>query len=180
MNKFVRKSSRAVIALRVLFLALIVVNLTFIWFNSAKVSTESTKSSKKIAESITKQIVKDYDSLEKSEQKKHVTKMNTKIRAMAHFAEFIPLGMLFFLLGITMFVHPKEPWGLVLMSLVFSVMLSVLCALSDEIHQIFVKGRSFEIKDILTDSLGALCGCVPGILISIPFNKNNGKTDSLV
>ncbi|MBQ8588748.1 MAG: VanZ family protein [Clostridia bacterium] len=171
MNKYIRKSSRAVIALRVLFLALIVVNMTFIWFNSAKVSEESTKSSKKIAESITKQVVKDYDSLTKSEQKTHVTKMNTKIRSLAHFGEFIPLGMLFFLLALTLLVCPKGPWRLVLISLVFSVILSMLCALSDEIHQIFVKGRSFEVKDILTDTLGALCGCGLGILISVPFNN---------
>jgi len=171
MNKCIRKSSRAVIALRVLFLSLIVVNMTFIWFNSAKVSKESTKSSKKIAVSITKQIVKDYDSLTKAEQKNHVTKMNTKIRSLAHFAEFIPLGMLFFLLALTFFVCSKGPWRLVIISLVFSVILSMLCALSDEIHQIFVKGRSFEVKDIITDTLGAICGCGLGVLISIPFNS---------
>ncbi|MBO7376468.1 MAG: VanZ family protein, partial [Clostridia bacterium] len=36
----------------------------------------------------------------------------------------------------------------------------VLFAVSDEIHQIFVPGRAFEISDIVTDSAGVLIGCL--------------------
>ena len=34
----------------------------------------------------------------------------------------------------------------------------VLTAISDEIHQIFVSGRSGEVRDVLIDTLGVCCG----------------------
>ena len=36
--------------------------------------------------------------------------------------------------------------------------ITVLCAVGDEIHQIFVPGRAFQTSDILVDSAGALIG----------------------
>jgi VanZ family protein len=38
-----------------------------------------------------------------------------------------------------------------------AVLLSIIYAFSDEIHQFFVPGRSFSYRDILTDSIGIFC-----------------------
>lgn len=40
----------------------------------------------------------------------------------------------------------------------FSVLLAMLYALSDEIHQIFVPGRTFQVIDLVIDFLGILFG----------------------
>ena len=56
--------------------------------------------------------------------------------------------------------------------------LSAIFALSDEIHQIFVKGRSFEVKDIATDTLGAFCGSVIYIIVYV-FAKSLHKNRNL-
>jgi VanZ family protein len=38
------------------------------------------------------------------------------------------------------------------------ILISMLFALSDEIHQLFVPGRAFQVVDLLIDLLGVLCG----------------------
>ncbi len=163
----VKKNTTGVMIIRILLVVLIIVNLSFIWINSAKTSSDSTKDSKTIAKTVTEKVVKDYHELPKTEQNKEVSKMNTKIRSMAHFTEFIPLGLLFFFLALAIFEFRKgELIKLLLTALILSILLSMLSAVADEIHQIFVKGRSFEIKDILTDTLGAFCGC---IIATIPI-----------
>ncbi|WP_404445697.1 VanZ family protein [Sutcliffiella horikoshii] len=44
--------------------------------------------------------------------------------------------------------------------------LSVLYAISDEVHQLFVPGRSGQVSDVLLDSTGALVGIVLYAVIS--------------
>lgn len=147
--------------LAVFLILTIMFNLAFIWLNSAKVSKESAKTSRKISETIVKKTVKNYDSLPKKEQNKHIKNLNTKVRSFAHFAEFIPLGLFLFLLVLCFFV--SEDFKKILgFAIAVALALSVLSALGDEIHQIFVKGRAFEFKDIVTDSLGALLGIIIG------------------
>jgi len=43
--------------------------------------------------------------------------------------------------------------------------LTTLYAASDEFHQLFVPGRSGEIRDVCIDSVGAIAGVLIGILI---------------
>ena len=41
-------------------------------------------------------------------------------------------------------------------AILFSMLAAILYGLSDEIHQLYVPGRMFDILDILADSFGAL------------------------
>ncbi len=166
----IRKNSKGIMTLRIILLLLIIFNLSFIWVNSAKVSTDSDKTSKSIAQSVAKKVIKDFEALPKSKQDSHVSKLNEKIRSSAHFAEFIPLGLLWWLLFFVIFSPKDKKWYLPLLSFVCSIVLSMLCALFDEVHQIYVDGRSFELKDIATDTLGALCG--NGLCILVYTIKN--------
>ncbi len=169
-----RKRTARQIVLAVFLITAIILNLAFIWVNSSKVSTESSKASRKISETIVKKTVKNYDNLPKKEQNKHIKNLNTKIRSLAHFAEFIPLGLLLFLLVVCLFV--SEDFKKILgFAIAVALALSVLSALVDEIHQIFVKGRAFEVKDILTDSLGAFLGIVLGTFgfIAVKFARKS-------
>lgn len=67
------------------------------------------------------------------------------INTTAHFAEYFILSILL----TRSLVRNNEPSPLQLSS-----SLSLLFALSDEIHQFFVPGRMFDTKDILIDALG--------------------------
>jgi hypothetical protein len=50
-----------------------------------------------------------------------------------------------------------------------SIIIAILYAISDEVHQIFVPGRSFAVSDILTDSAGILF--VTLIYIGLRFSE---------
>ena len=170
-----RKRSKSLNILAVILVAFIIANLVFIWINSAKVATSSNKQSTKLAETIVKKTTKNYNSLPKSEQQKKISATNNKIRSFAHFAEFVPLGFFVFFLMLNLF-YDKGRYQLLLKCILLSLIVCMLSALSDEIHQIFIKGRAFEVKDILVDSCGSLLGIVLGVMpyAMISLHKNKG------
>ena len=74
------------------------------------------------------------------------------VRKLAHFMEYLILGILVY----NCFLKCN-----------LSIFLCLLYAISDEVHQIFVPGRSFQIRDVLID----LCGAIFGIIFLYLFNK---------
>ena len=89
------------------------------------------------------------------------------VRKTAHFTEYAILGSLFFLNLRSTFKHP----------LIMSIFLSFFYACTDEIHQIFVPGRSAQVRDILIDTLGASFGATITYLIIKLFTKIKTRSD---
>ena len=87
------------------------------------------------------------------------------VRKTAHFTEYAILGSLFFL------NLRNTPLGLIKHPLATSILFSFLYACTDEIHQIFVPGRSAQFRDILIDTLGASFGAIITYLIIKLFTK---------
>ncbi len=83
----------------------------------------------------------------------------TPIRKLAHFSEFLILGILAYLYISECKIKNNYLW---------SMLLSFLYAISDEIHQIFVPGRYCAITDILIDTFGAFIGI---LFIHLIINK---------
>ncbi|MBR4422376.1 MAG: VanZ family protein [Erysipelotrichaceae bacterium] len=69
------------------------------------------------------------------------------IRKLAHFTEFMILGIL-----ARSFFDPGKK------ALICSLLLAGSYGISDEIHQLFVLNRSCEIRDMLIDCAGAFLG----------------------
>lgn len=69
------------------------------------------------------------------------------IRKLAHFTEYFILGILVYNLISS---YNKRTY--------MALIICILYAISDEVHQIFVPGRSCQMYDILIDSLGSLVG----------------------
>ena len=86
-----------------------------------------------------------------------------------HAAEYAVLA---FLLARTL-IWKDRPSLVLLLAAFF---LSVLYALSDEYHQLFVPGRRFETGDILLDILGAILGILFFIQISGHKARRTGTT----
>ena len=78
------------------------------------------------------------------------------VRKIAHFSEYLILGILIY--------NYCLKFNL-------STLICLLYAISDEVHQIFIPGRSCQIRDIIIDLLGALCG----ILIIYLYNKRKTR-----
>ncbi|MCD4844645.1 MAG: VanZ family protein [Methanosarcinales archaeon] len=66
-----------------------------------------------------------------------------------HFIEYIVLGVLLYL---TMYYSPGSFTRKY--AAVFAFIIGVLFAISDEIHQFFVSGRSSSVLDLIADSIG--------------------------
>ena len=82
------------------------------------------------------------------------------VRKTAHFTEYAILGALFYL-NIMQHPKPNQLHKKILLSIIFSF----FYAITDEIHQIFVPGRSAQFRDILIDTLGASFGALIAYLI---------------
>ena len=78
------------------------------------------------------------------------------IRTVAHFLEYTGLAVLIFNALYQTFGYQRPFVALIVSS---------LYAVSDEIHQLFVEGRAFQISDIVIDSLGAAGGITVLILL---------------
>ena len=81
------------------------------------------------------------------------------IRKLAHMSEFAALG---FFSANAFYISFKN-----IKKLYFAFAFSVLYAISDEIHQIFVPGRSCQFRDVLIDAAGIVIGI--GVYIAVYY-----------
>lgn len=81
----------------------------------------------------------------------NIDTLHLVIRKLAHFTMYLVLGVL--LLNALNYNNQKQSYNLVL-----ALIISLLYAISDEIHQMFVSGRAGQIYDVLIDFLGSLIG----------------------
>ena len=84
------------------------------------------------------------------------------IRKLAHFSEFLILGML-------VFSNLKEYMKKHL--IIYALLFSSLYAVSDEFHQLFTEGRYCSFRDMLIDVSGALTGILLSHLIARSCRK---------
>ena len=87
---------------------------------------------------------------------------NFLVRKAAHFCEFALLGMLF---NFTYYFYKNSK------NIILSTSLASLYAASDEIHQIFVEGRSCQFRDWAIDTGGAITGMAVFLVIYLIINK---------
>ncbi len=94
------------------------------------------------------------------------------VRKAAHATEYLLLG--FFWCKTVIYwhrlqdVHRGAPTGFLKIFL-FSWSIPVLYAISDEVHQSFVPGRSCELRDMCIDA----CGALIGVLIALAFQHKS-------
>lgn len=86
------------------------------------------------------------------------------VRKAAHMSEYAVLAIL---LGLTIREYKKEPW------LLLALAATAAYAATDEFHQLFVPGRSGQLKDVLIDTAGGAIGLT--LLALILYLKNRYK-----
>lgn len=117
-------------------LLLVILWMIFIFVMSSFDATSSSNQSNFIVDIITSIInIKDTGLL------------SLIIRKLAHFIEYFILGIL-----VINFITRYDK------KIIIAILLCIIYATSDEIHQIFVPGRSCQITDIMIDSLGSIMG----------------------
>lgn len=128
-------------------------------------SNQKAQDSKQLSNSfITKTIINIYEMKHGkiTEEKKVEIKENYSfiVRKTAHFTIYLVLGLLVSLVLIGKNLNIKQ-------IIIYGVLICMAYSITDEIHQIFVSGRSGEIRDIIVDT----CGSTVGILLNIIINR---------
>lgn len=91
------------------------------------------------------------------------------LRKGAHFIAYFILGAL------CLNALLKYKYDSKIKALLFALIISIFYAISDETHQLFIDGRSGEVKDVLIDSLGSLTGISTLLLIRKLIIKKRGN-----
>lgn len=138
------------IIVRIVLIILIIVNCTVIFKFSSEISDKSNQTSGRVIEEIVEinPFTKNLEGKEKEDLKEKIV---APVRKTAHFTVYCSLGLLLFVFFKTIDINDKK-------RIMISLFLAFLYACTDEIHQLFVSGRSGEFKDVCIDTCGALFG----------------------
>ena len=134
-------------------LAAVIVWMIIIFLFSAEPASVSSETSDPFADAFIALFHPEYSSLGPDAQFELHEYASHVVRKAAHFTIYTILG---FLLALA--CRPAEEKGGPLPAGLFALLLGALYAAGDEFHQSFVPGRSGQIKDVLLDSAGVLCG----------------------
>lgn len=136
-------------------LLLILALVCFIWWNSSLPGADSAQ----ISRGILSRLLDMFPFLSFTEK---------LLRKMGHFLEFAALGFL-----LANFVRLLGERGLHHFTL--SLLPGILTAMTDETIQMFVEGRSSEVRDVWIDTAGCVFGILFLLLIAKLFLKGNKR-----
>ena len=124
--------------------------MSLIFYFSSQEATESQNTSSRFIKTIVK--IVDFKNTFSDEKVAEIAeKLSVSVRKIAHFSIYALLGLIFALL-----ISQYKIYGT--RQFLFALIFCFLYACSDEIHQLFVPGRSGEIKDVLLDTFGGAFG----------------------
>ncbi len=157
------------IALRCILIVLIITNCAIIFNFSSQKSEKSTQTSGRVIEKIveTNKKTRNLSNVEKQKKKEELI---VPVRKTAHFTVYCILGILLYLFMKTFRIKEKN-------KIVTSILLAFAYACTDEIHQLFVQGRSGEITDVVIDTSGAVLGITLIYITSKILKKISQKTN---
>ena len=123
--------------------------MTVIFMFSAKNADDSTEQSSFVTNILMNIFSNVYRNSDLSDKMQIIESMSFAIRKAAHFSIYSVLGLLSFLsvYYLTKFSN-KTPF--------ISLLICFIYACSDEMHQLFVPGRSGQFRDVFIDFSGAL------------------------
>ena len=156
-----KQNMRCILKKTVLWLAVILLSCRIFAF-SADTSTESQKASHKITNIVVSVVKKATPSAKQgaSWEKRLFRTCHKIVRKSAHFTLYALLAALTLLLARSYQISMR-------FSCAISAAYSLLFAASDEIHQLFVDGRSGQFSDVLLDFSGALFGI--GVVLLVRY-----------
>ena len=153
---------------KIITIILVIVWMILVFYLSNQISTDSAKLSGSFTEIILK--ICNVTDINAPEQ---ILLIENVIRKIAHFLLYTLGGMLIFLFINLYKIKPNN-------KVLISWLIGTFYAITDEIHQLFVIGRSGEIRDICIDSLGVITGIIILLLVlkvieKITKNNKNKK-----
>ena len=139
-------------------------------------SSQDGEKSESISKKITEEIVKRIPQIQEKEQDERelITQRTEKvIRKLAHFSIYTVVGILLMALISTYQIKERN-------KTIISIIIGIIYACSDEIHQSFVPERSPMITDVMIDTMGVMLGILIILLgktIIKKFQKKSKEMD---
>ena len=154
--------------LRVILIVLLMCTFGIIFGFSNQNGKTSGSLSRKITEAITSK-AKSIQEMEKSERELILKRIEGIIRKIAHFSIYAIVGILLVSLFSTYKIEEFD-------RIAYSLIIGVIYAITDEIHQAFTPERGPSLFDVILDGEGVLFGiCLVLICIKI-YKRENKKT----
>lgn len=148
-----------------LSIILVILWMGLIFYFSNQEASVSTTQSDKIIE-IVNVVAKNNESFKDILLKLYESKgASFVIRKSAHMFSYFVLAILSFIM---VYTHKEN----INLSIKYSFLISILYAISDEIHQLFIPGRSGMIQDVFIDGIGVVVGIIIITIIFKLFIKN--------
>lgn len=150
---------------KIILSLLIIIWMGAIFTFSSQVSDKSSNTSGNTIRFVLNklQITKNMN---KQQENELVESLQGPVRKMAHFSVYALGGIISYMLFSQYEISNKK-------RIVYSLLLCMIYAITDECHQYFVPGRSCELRDILIDSSGALLGIFITHVIKLQFRLDN-------
>lgn len=149
--------------LRIVLIILLLGIFYIIFGFSSQNGEKSSGLSKKVTEIIVEKILK----TSKEENQNIMNSLEVIIRKLAHFSIYTILGLLLMGLISTYNIEEKK-------RIYITMIIGILYASSDEIHQSFIPGRSAQVTDVMIDTIGVASGmCLILLLLKIVVTKKH-------
>lgn len=157
--------------IKIILWILVVLWMSVIFMFSAQQSDKSSDTSGQFIKSIACVVKPDICQEDISEQEQFIESVQNVVRKCAHFTEYFILGSLL-IIAINQY-KLKNKYKMLL-----ALIISAIYAMTDEFHQLFVMGRSGNIRDVCIDISGALIGIlILSLIIFIVHNVHNKKLE---
>lgn len=121
----------------------------FIFMFSAQNGDLSIDTSSEIIRNFLEKIMPDFNEKTSLQQKELISSLQFWFRKGAHALNYAAFSML--IMGALYYLNIKIKW-------VYSLGICLIFAISDEIHQGFVPGRTPHVRDVVIDFCGAIVG----------------------
>lgn len=155
---------------RVVFAVLTIACMVTIFLFSGDNADASSHKSSKITKAAVETLVKDYDEMSPEKQQSVLDKAEHIVRKLAHFSIYTLLGFLASFTVGRRRLFSRKSLGVIVFCFLY--------ACSDEIHQLFVPGRSGMFTDVLIDTGGAVTGMLVSMLLMFLIEKFHKITES--
>lgn len=150
--------------IRIILLILLIGTFNIIFGFSGQNGEESSGISRKVTQFIVENI---FHSPEETKIQ-IIEQMEGVVRKLAHFSIYTVVGIL--LMGLVSTYNIEE-----MKRIYISIVIGIIYATSDEIHQFFIPGRAAKFTDVMIDTMGVALGITLVLLFLEILNKKGHK-----
>lgn len=158
--------------IRVILIVLLIATFVRIFCFSSQDGEESSAVSRKVTTAVTQNVKKIQD-MDSKQRELTLDKIEHFIRKIAHFSIYTLVGILMMALMSTYNISKSK-------QILVSILVGIMYAASDEIHQYFIPGRSAMVTDVLIDTTGVCLGALIVLVVLQIYIKIRKKRQKVL